>query len=62
MGQVKVPKILRFFNNDGLLFHHVWGKTPRDRNSNIFGINRNLQSKLCPVRGIEQYLTNSGLV
>ena len=26
MGQVKVPEILRFPNNDGLLFNHVWGK------------------------------------
>ena len=27
MGQVKVPEILRFPNNDGFLFHHIWGKT-----------------------------------
>ena len=54
MGQVKVPEILRFPSNDGLLFNHVWGKTLRDGNSNIFGIQRNPQSKLCPVRDIEQ--------
>jgi len=51
MGKVKVPEILRFPNNDGLLFNHVWGKTLRDGNSNIFGIQRNPQSNLCPVRG-----------
>jgi hypothetical protein len=56
MGQVKVPEILRFPNNDGLLFNHVWGKTLRDGNSNIFGIKRNPQTSVCPVRGIEQYI------
>ena len=59
MGQVKVPEILRFPNNDGLLFNHVWGKTLGDGNSNIFGVQRNPQSKFCPVRGIEQYLAVS---
>ena len=59
MGQVKVPEILRFPNNDGLLFNHVWGKTLREGDSNIFGIQRNPQSKLCPVRGIEQYFAIS---
>ena len=59
MGQVKVPEILRFPNNDGWLFNHVWGKTLRDGNFNIFGIQRNPQSKLCRVRGIEQYLAVS---
>ena len=58
-GQVKVPEILHFRNNDGLLFNHVWGKTLRDGDSNIFGIQRNPQSKLCPVQGIEQYLAIS---
>ena len=26
LGQVKVPEILRFPNNDSFLFNHVWGK------------------------------------
>jgi hypothetical protein len=51
-----VPEILRFPNNDGFLFNHVWGKTLRDGNSNMFGIKRNPQSNVCPVRGIEQYM------
>jgi len=37
----------------------VWGKTLRDGDSNIFGIQRNPQSKLCPVQSIEQYLAIS---
>ena len=59
MGQVKVPKILRFPNNDRFLFKHVMGKTLRDGDSNIFGVQRNPQTKLCPVRGIGQYLAIS---
>ena len=57
MGQVKVPEILRFPNNDGLLFTHTWGKTLRDVHSNMFGIQRNPQSNICPVLGIERYLS-----
>ena len=56
MGQVKVPEILRFPNDDGFLFNHVWGKTLRDGDSNVFGIKRNPQSRICPVQGIEQYM------
>ena len=59
MRQVKVPEILRFTNNDGFLFNHIWGKTLRDGHSNVFGIQQNPQTKLCPVRGIEQYLAIS---
>ena len=56
LGQVKVPEILRFPNDDGLLFNHVWGKTLQDGDSNVFGIRRNSQSVICPVKGIEQYV------
>ena len=41
MGLVKVPEILRFPNDDGYLFNHVWGKTLRDGDNNVFGIKRN---------------------
>ena len=54
--QVKVPEILRFPNEDGFLFNHVWGKTLRDGDSNVFGIKRNPQTKICPVQGIEYYM------
>ena len=30
LGQMKVPEILRFPNDDGLLFNHIWGKTMRE--------------------------------
>lgn len=56
MGQVKVPEMLRFPNNDGLLFNHVWGKTLREGNTNTFGFKRNPQTAICPVLGIERYM------
>ena len=56
MGHVKVPEILRFPNDDGLLFNHVWGKTKRDGSDNVFGIKRNPQTVICPVHGIERYM------
>ena len=36
LSQVKTPEILRFPDNSGLLFNHVWGKTLRDGSSNLF--------------------------
>ena len=56
LGQVKVQEILRFPNNDGLLFNHIWGKTLRDGDENVFGIRRNPQLIICPVAAIEQYM------
>ena len=52
MGQVKVPEILRFPNDDGFRFNHVWGKTLRDDGSNVFGVKRNPQTRICPVLNI----------
>jgi integrase len=56
LGQVKTPEIARFPDDNGLLFHHIWGKTLRDGASNIFGMKRHKNPSLCPVRGIETYV------
>ena len=56
LGQVKVPEIWRFPNDDGFLFNHIWGKTLRDGDHNVFAIRRNPQMTICPIRGIEHYL------
>ena len=56
LGRVKVQEILRFPNDDGLLFNHVWGKTLRDGDENVFGIRRNPQVVICPIKGIEDYI------
>lgn len=55
LGHIKVPEILRFPNNDGFLFNHIWGKTLRDGDANVFGVRRNAQFDICPIRGIERY-------
>ena len=54
--EISVSEIPLFPNDDGLLFNHVWGKTLRDGDSNVFGVCRNSQSVICPVKGIEQYV------
>ena len=51
LGQIKVPEILRFPNDDGFLFNHTWGKT-----LTAFGVRRNAQAEICPIRGIERYM------
>ena len=56
LGQIKVPEILRFPNDDGFLFNHIWGKTLRDGDGNVFGVRRNAQVEICPIQGIERYM------
>lgn len=56
LGIVKTNEILRFPQDNGLLFNHVWGKTLRDGASNIFGIRRHHNPELCPVKAIETYV------
>ena len=56
LGNVKTAEILRFPNDDGLLFNHVWGKTLRDGSSNMFGIRRHPNPLVCPVAAIETYV------
>ena len=55
-GDRPVPEILRFPNDDGFLFDHIWGKTLRDKDENVFGVRRNAQAEICPIRGIERYM------
>ena len=56
LGMVKTEEILRFPQDDGFLFNHVCGKTPRDGTSNVFGIRRHLNPESCPVKAIETYV------
>ena len=50
---------MRFPQDDGLLFNHVWGETLRDGSSNLFGIRRHQNPALCPVKAIETYMAIS---
>lgn len=55
----RTNEILRFTNDDGLLFNHTWGKTLRGDRSNLFGIRRFENVKICPVAAIERYMATS---
>lgn len=55
LGHDKVPEMLRF-PNDGFLFNHMWGKTLRDGDENVFRIRRNSQQVIRPIQGIESYI------
>ena len=55
-GRIKVPEILRFPDDDGFFFNHIWGKTLRDGDGNVFGVRRNAQVEICPIQGIERYM------
>ena len=56
LGQVKVPEILRFHNDDGFLFNHISGKTLRDGDEQVFGIRGNPHGVIFPIKAIEQYM------
>lgn len=57
LANVRTNEILRFPNDDGLLFNHTWGKTLRGDKSNLFGIRRCSNTKICPVVAIERYIS-----
>ena len=59
LGMVKTEEILRFPQDDGFLFNHVCGKTPRDGTSNVFGIRRHLNPESFPVKAIETYVAEA---
>ena len=54
LGQVKTPEIVRFSNDDSFFYLIIFGL--RDGDQNVFGIRRNSQSAICPIRGIELYM------
>ena len=62
LGLVKTSEIARFPDDSGLLFNHVWGKTLCDGSQNLVGMRRHPNPTLCPVRGIELYVSIAGEV
>ena len=59
LGLVLTEEIVRFPQDDGFLFNHVWGKTLRQGSSNLFGIRRHPNPALCPIKAIETYFAIS---
>ena len=59
LGEARTNKILRFRTEDGSLFHHTWGKTLGAARSNLFGVRRCANFKICPVAAIVRYMALS---
>ena len=59
LSHILTEEIMRFPQDKGLLFNHVFGKTLRSGDSNIFGMHRHLNVTLSPVKGIDDYMAVS---
>ena len=57
LGQVKTSDIACFSDNNGFLFNHIWGKTLRDGACKFFGMHCHPNPALCPIKGIETYVS-----
>ena len=53
--QVKVSDILCFPDNSGFLFNHIWTKSFRSGDANVFAFKRSSNKSVCPVQGLEIY-------
>lgn len=51
----KTSDILRFPDDSGFLFNHLWTKTLRSGDANVFALKRGSNLTICPVRGLELY-------
>ena len=51
MLQIKESDVLRFPDNSGFLFYHIWTKTSRSGDANVFAFKRGSNRLICPVRG-----------
>ena len=54
--KIKVSNILRFPDDSGFLFSHVWKKSFRSGDANVFAFRQGSNTSVCPVRGLEMYL------
>jgi integrase len=52
---LKTIDILRFPDNSGLLLNHIWTKSLRSGDANVFAFRRGTHSVVCPVKGLELY-------
>ena len=53
--KIKVSDILRFPDDSGFLFNHVWTKYLRSGDANVFAFRLGSNTLVCPVRGLELY-------
>ena len=57
LSHIKAAEILRFPNDKGLLFNHVFGKTLRSGDCKVFAVARHSNQFICPVKAIDDYMT-----
>ena len=53
--QLKESDVLRFLDNSGFLFNHIWTKSLRSGDYNVFAFKRGSNRSVCPIRGLEIY-------
>ena len=56
LAQIKAAEILRFRNDKGILFDHVFGKPLPSGDSWVFAMARHPNSAICPVQVLDDYI------
>ena len=54
---LKTVDIRRFPDNSGFLFNHLWTKSLRSGDANVFDFKRGDNAVICPVKGLEMYFS-----
>ena len=62
LANVKTAEILPLPDNSGFLFNHLWTKTLRNGDSNVFAFKRGRNRLVCPVSDIEIYFKIASLL
>ena len=57
LANVKAAEILRFPNDKGILFNHIFGKTLRSGDSRVFAVARHPNPAICPVKALDDYIS-----
>ena len=57
LSHVKATEILRFPNDKGILFNHVFEKTHRSGDSRVFAVMRHPNTAICPVKALDNYVS-----
>lgn len=60
--QLKVSDVLCFPDDSGFLFNHIWTKSLRSGDSNVFAFKRGSNRSVCPVGDLEIYFRISRLL
>ena len=57
LANIKAAEILRFPNDKGILFNHIFGKTLRSGDSRVFAVARHPNPTICPVKALDDYIS-----